>query len=135
NPTTLARATDQAHSCRRRIPIPVAKATIAANPLRKAWPAASKWAHSIERSTTTIQADAGHVGLRGPDSNAAVKRESRIERAAAKAKTQYGAPEKDPYCSAPPRSTNPPTTRLSPTNQRTARGPASSIVLSSGRAG
>src|SRR5437867_10277494 len=97
NPTTFARATAQAHSCRRRIPSPVPKATIAANPLRKAWPAASKWAHNIERSTTTIQAAAGHVGLLGPGSNEAVKRESRIARAAAKAKTQYGAPENEPY--------------------------------------
>src|SRR6266480_7725853 len=97
NPTTFAKATGQAHSCRRRIPSPVPKATIAANPLRKAWPAASKWAHNIERSTTTIQAAAGHVGLLGPGSNAAVKRERRIARAAAKAKTQYGAPENEPY--------------------------------------
>src|SRR5216110_3149772 len=93
NPTTFAKATGQAHSCRRRIPSPVPKATIAANPLRNAWPAASKWAHNIERSTTTIQAAAGHVGLLGPGSNEAVKRESRIARAAAKEKTQYGAPD------------------------------------------
>ena len=31
----------QAHNCRRRIPIPVPNATMAANPLRKAWPASS----------------------------------------------------------------------------------------------
>src|SRR5436309_2774700 len=45
NPTTLANATGQAQSCRRRIPIPVPKAMIEAKPLRKAGPAESTSGH------------------------------------------------------------------------------------------
>ena len=48
-PTTLANATGQAQSCRRRIPIPVPNATIDAKPLRNAWPAGFNLPPSAER--------------------------------------------------------------------------------------
>src|SRR3989440_775165 len=123
NPTTFANATGQAQSCRRRIPIPVPNATMAAKPLRKAWPApsGSECAHSTATRTQAIQAAAGALGVRRPPSAIPVKTARITVTIPARKTAQRGAACNVPNATASARRTSPPRSRLRPTNHRMNR--------------